>query len=163
MTDIAGDPDSERPGSRLSSSRPGAVMVAFWLLIAGAVLLLLGGLLTAATGFDTLRQDVPASVSDESLHSYLRLYRGVGVLFCVAAVALAALAARARDGDPRFRRAVMAMGLALVVLVAIVDVVFGRSFIFALMSLLPIIAGVMVLNRPAVSDWFAGISLEENS
>lgn len=154
---------SREPVYGASTPRPSAVMVAFWLLIAGAVLLMLGGLLTATTGFDTVRQNVPASVSDESLHSYLRFYRGVGVLFFLAAISLAALAVRTRDGDPRFRRAAMALGLSLVVLVAIVDVVFGRSFVFALLSLLPIIAGVMVLNRPAVTDWYAGITREGNS
>lgn len=37
-------------------SRPGVVTAAFWLLIVGAVLLMTGGLLAAAAGFDTPRQ-----------------------------------------------------------------------------------------------------------
>lgn len=137
-----------------STSRPGAVMTAFWLLIAGAVLLMMGGLLTATTGFDTVRQTTPPSVSDQSLHDLLRLYRGVGVLFCLAAATLTGLAVRARDGDPRFRRATVALGLAIVVLVALAAVMSGAVFILALVSLLPIVAGVMLLNRPAVTQWF---------
>lgn len=157
MTEISRGHRSPWPGSR-----PRAVTVAFWLLIAGSVLLILGGLLTAATGFDTVRADVPESVSDESVRSYLRFYRGAGVLFCLAAVALAGLAVRMRDGDPRFRRAAMSLGLAIVVLVAVAAVFTGAVFILALLSLLPIVVGVMVLNRPAVTEWFAGIAGEGN-
>lgn len=138
-----------------ADERPTAVTVAFWLLIGGAVLLLLGGLLTATTGFDTVRQTTPPSISDESVRDLLRLYRGVGVLFCLAAAALGWFAVRTRDGDPRFRRATMALGLAIVVLVALAAALTGAVFILALLSLLPIVGGVMVLNRPAVVEWFA--------
>ena len=72
-------------------SRPGVVTAAFWLLIVGAVLLMTGGLLAAAVGFDTLRQAAGPSVSDQSIRDYLRLYRGAGVLFALAAAALALL------------------------------------------------------------------------
>ena len=140
-----------------SASRPGAVMTAFWLLIVGAVLLMTGGLLTATVGFDTLRQAAPPAVSDQAVRDSLWLYRGVGTLFALAAIGLAAVAVRARDGDPRFRRATMALGLAVVVLVALAAVFTGAVFILALLSLLPIVVGVMFLNRPVVGDWFAGI------
>ncbi len=129
-------------------------MTAFWLLIVGAVLLLAGGVLTATTGFDTVRESTPPSVSDQSVRDYLVLYRGTGILFALAAIALAACVVRTRDGDPRYRRATMALGLAIVVLVALAAVLTGAVFILALLSLVPIIAGVMTLNRPAVVDWF---------
>ena len=133
------------------------------MLIAGAVLLMISGLLTVTTDFDTVRQTSPSWASDDAVHSYLRLFRGMGLLFCLAAVALAGLAVRARDGDPRSRRAVMALGLAIVVLVPLAAVITGAVLILALLSLLPIITGVMLLNRPAVTAWFAGNARGENA
>ena len=85
-------------------SRPGVVTGAFWLLLGGAVLLLTGGLLAATVGFDTLRQAAGPSVSDQSIRDYLRLYRGAGILFSLAATALAVFAIKARNRDPRSRR-----------------------------------------------------------
>ena len=139
------------------SERPPAVMTASWLLIVGAVLLMAGGLLTATVGFDTLRQTAPPTVSDAAVRDSLWLYRGVGALFALAAVALTGMAVRTRGGDLRFRRATMALGLAIVVLVALAAVFTGAVFILALLSTVPIVVGVMMLNRPAVSAWFAGV------
>lgn len=139
----------------MTDSRPGVVNAAFWLLIAGAVLLATGGLLAATVGFDTLRQAAGPSVSDQSIRDYLRLYRGAGMLFAAAAAALAGCAVRARDRDLRFRRASMSLGLAIVVLVA-VAAVFAGTHVLALLSVLPIIVGTLLLGRPAAADWFAG-------
>lgn len=137
-----------------SASRPAAVMTAFWLLIAGVILLMMAGLLTVTADFDTVRATSPSWASDDAVRSYLRLFRGMGLLFCLAALALTGLAVRARDGDPRYRRAVMALGLAIVVMVPLAAVITGAVLILALLSLLPIIAGVMLLNRPVVIQWF---------
>ena len=133
-----------------SEARPGATTAAFWLLVVGATLLMAGGLMAATVGFDALRQAAPPAVSDQSVRSYLRLYRGTGVLFALAAAALAAFAVRARDGDTRYRRAATGLALAIVVLVG-VAAVFAGTHILALLSLLPIIAGTLMLNRRAVS------------
>lgn len=135
-------------------SRPGVVSAAFWLLISGAVLLMTGGLLAATVGFDTLRQAAGPSVSDQSIHDYLRLYRGAGILFSVAAAALAVFAIKARNRDPRSRRATMSLGLAIVVLVAIAAV-FAGTHVLALLSMVPIIVGTLLLGRPAAVDWFS--------
>lgn len=136
-------------------SRPGAITAAFWLLVVGAVLLMAGGLITATHSFDSIRQAAPPSVSDESVHDYSRLYRGAGILFSLAAAALAAFAVRARDRDPRFRRAALALGLTIVVLVAIAAV-FAGTHILSLLSLVPIVVGTLLLSRPGVVEWFAG-------
>lgn len=135
--------------------RPSAVNVACWLLVLGSVLLIAGGLLAALVGFDSLRQAAPATVTDDAVQSYARLYRGTGVLFAVTGVALGWFAVRARNRDPRARRAAIALGLAVVVLVA-VAAVFAGTHILALLGLLPIIVGVLLLNRPSVVDWYAG-------
>lgn len=132
--------------------RPGPGGAAFWLLVIGAALLLAGGLMAVIVGFDTLRRSAPPTVSDESVRNYLRLYRGSGVLFGLAAAVLARLAMRARDGDPRFRRAATGLGMAIVVLVAVAAVFLGTVTTPALLSLLPIIAGTLMLNRRVQPD-----------
>lgn len=136
-------------------SRPSAVTAAFWVLVVGAVLLMAGGLMAATVSFDYLRGSVPATVSDDGVRDYGRLYRGAGILFCVAAVALAVLTGRARNRDLRFRRAAMTLGLTIVVLVALAAA-FGFSTILALLSLVPIVVGTLLLGRPTVADWYAG-------
>ena len=138
-----------------SESRPSAVTVAVGLLVIGAVLLIAGGLLATLVSFDSLRQAAPLTVTDEALNDYARLYRGAGILFGLAGVALNWFAAQARRRDLRARRAAMALGLVVVVLVA-VAAVFSGTHILALLSLLPIVVGVLLLSRPAVLDWYAG-------
>lgn len=135
-----------------TESRPTAVSAAFWALIVGAVLLMAGGLMAATVNFDALRQSHPATVSDQTLRNLLRLNRGVGVLFAVGAAALEWMAARARDHDPRFRRATMALALTIVVLVAVASVYVGS--ILSMISLVPIVVGTLLLNRPSVVEWF---------
>jgi hypothetical protein len=129
-----------------SEARSGAATTAFWLLVVGAVLLMFGGVMAATVGFDALRRSAPPAVSDQSVRNYLRLYRGAGVLFALAGAALVGFAVRARAGDARFRRAATALALAIVVLVAIAAV-FAGTHILALLSLLPIIAGTLMMNR----------------
>lgn len=131
----------------VSESRPAAFNTAFWLLVVGAVLLMAGGLMSATLGFDTLRRSAPQAVSDQTVQNYLRLYRGAGVLLALAGAALAAFAARARDGDTRFRRSATGLSLAIVVLVSLAAGFGLRIHILALFSLLPIIAGTLTLNR----------------
>ena len=135
-----------------SESRPGSGGAAFWLLVTGAALLMAGGLMAVIVGFDTLRRSAPPTASDDSVRNYLRLYRGAGVLFGLAAAVLARLAMRARDGDPRYRRAATGLGMAIVVLVAVAAVFVGTVTTPALLSLLPIIAGTLMLNRRVRPD-----------
>ena len=140
-----------RPGQ----GRPGAVTVAVAMLVLGAVLLGVGGLLTAAVSFDTLRQVAPESVPDERVRESLWLYRGVGLLFAAAAVGVLALTAGAVRRDPRYRRATVALGLALVALVSLAAVLVG-THLLVLLSLLPLTVGILLLTRPAARIWFAG-------
>ena len=135
-----------------SDSRPAAVTTAFWLLVLGAVLLMAGGLMSATLGFDTLRRSAPQTVTDETVQNYLRLYRGAGVLLALAGAALAAFAARARDGDTRFRQSATGLSLAIVILVSLAAGFGLRIHIQALLSLRPIIAGTLTLNRRARPD-----------
>jgi uncharacterized membrane protein len=68
------------------------------------VLLIVGGLIAATVSW-------PGAVNT--------LYRGSGVLTVVVGVAMAFLAGRSRGGDPRFRRAAMALALAAAAVIAI--------------------------------------------
>lgn len=138
-----------------TESRPSAVTTACWLLVIGGVLLIAGGLLATLVNFDSLRQAAPPTVTDEALHDYARLYRGAGILFGLAGLALVWFAARARRRDLRARRAATALGLTIVVVVA-VAAVFSGTHILALLSLLPIVVGTLLLSRPTVLDWYAG-------
>ena len=135
---------------------PGGVTAAIWVLAAGAVLLVTGGLMVATVSFDALRQAAPPTVSDEDVRRYGTLYRGAGVLLAVAGAALAVLAARARRRDLRSRRAAMSLGLTIVVLVGLAAVFVGIGHVLALLSLLPIVVGALMLSRPAVVEWYAG-------
>ena len=65
------------------------------------------------------------------------------------------MATRARLRDLRLRRAIMTLGLTIVVLVGLASV-FAGTHILALLSLLPIIVGTLLLGRPAVVEWYAG-------
>ncbi len=139
-----------------TESRPSAVSAACLLLVIGAVLLIAGGMLATLVGFDSLRQAAPPTVTDEALHDYARLYRGAGVLFGLAGAALAWFAARARTRDLRARRAAMALGLSIVVLVALAAL-FSGTHILVLLGTVPILVGILLLGRPAVLDWYAGV------
>jgi membrane protease YdiL (CAAX protease family) len=139
----------------MSETRPSAVTTACWLLVLGAVLLMAGGLLAGLVSFDSLRQTSPPSVTDDAVRAYARLYRGAGLLFGFAGLALVWFAGRARRRDLRSRRAAMALSLAFVVLVAVAAVLSG-THILALLSILPIIVGTLLLSRPAVVEWYAG-------
>ena len=134
--------------------RPAGVSTASWLLVVGGVMLMAGGVMAAAVSFGALREAAPPTVGDDAVRDYALLYRGAGVLFCIAAAALIALAVRARGPDPRFRRAAIALGLAIVVIVAVASVLAG-THILALLSLLPIIVGTLLLGRSAAIGRYA--------
>ena len=143
-----------------SLDRPAAVRRATWLLLAGSVLVAVGGMITAAVGFDTLRQVAPATVDDATVRSSLWLYRGVGLLFVLAAAGLGFVSLRAGGGEVRFRRATTVLSLAAVVVVSLSAVLVG-SHILALLGVLPILLGVVLFGRPAAVAWFAGVPEEE--
>jgi hypothetical protein len=134
--------------------RPRSLTIAFWLLVVGAVMLMAGGLLAITLGYDLLREALPSSFSDQAVHQLLVFRRGAGVICVVAGLALAFLTGRTRTGDVRYRRATLGLGLAIIVLVGIMQV-FVNIGLIALLSLLPIIVGTLLLSRPPVAKWFS--------
>jgi hypothetical protein len=80
------------------------------------------------------------------------VYRGGGVLTALAGAGMAFLAGRSRSGDTRYRRAGIALSLAIVVLVAIASVVGAAIHVLTLLALLPLIAGTVLITRPAAAS-----------
>jgi hypothetical protein len=116
------------------SPRPRAVNTAFWCWVGAAVLLIVGGLLAAAVS-------LPA------------VLRGAGILTAVAGAGMAFLAGRSRSGDTRFRRAALALSMAIIVLVALVSA-FGVVHILTLIAVFPLIAGIVLIIRPSAAAFY---------
>jgi hypothetical protein len=113
--------------------RPRVVTAAFWCWVGASMLLIVGGLLAASVSLPTV-------------------YRGAGVITALAGAAMAFLAGRSRTGDTRFRRAAVVLSLTIVVLVALVAV-FGVVHVLTLLAVIPLIAGTVLMTRPAVASW----------
>jgi hypothetical protein len=113
-------------------SRPRAVTAAFWCWVVASFLLLLGGLIAASL-------NMPVA------------FRGAGVIFALAGAALAFLAGRSRGGDTRFRRAALALSLALVVLVALAAL-FRLANGITLLAVFPLVAGTVLITRPSATS-----------
>jgi hypothetical protein len=114
-------------------SRPRVVTAAFWCWLIASILLIVGGLLAASVS-------IPA------------VFRGAGVVTALAGAGMAFLAGRSRNGDTRFRRAALALALTIVVLVALCAVV-GVVHVLTLIAVIPLIAGTVLMTRPAASSW----------
>jgi hypothetical protein len=113
--------------------RPRVVTAAFWCWVVAAVLLIVGGLLAASYA-------LPA------------VFRGAGVITALAGAGMAYLAGRSRRGDTRFHRAAVALSLTIVVVVALAAV-FGVVHILTLLAVIPLIAGTVLMTRPAAASW----------
>lgn len=141
--------------SPASPDRPRVVDIAFWCFVGGAVIMMVGGLMSASTSYEFARSAIPATVADDQVRSYLTIYRYSGVGLAVAAAALAFLSGRARRGDERFRRAAMAMVAAIVVLVLLLALVVGVANPVILLALLPMLVGLVLMTRRPARDWYA--------
>jgi hypothetical protein len=115
--------------------RPRIVTVAFWCWLVASVLLVAFGMLLA------LSPD-PLPV----------LFRGAGALFAAAGLGLGYLAGRARLGQPRFRRAAVALALAIVVLLALFALM-SRGPVWLLVMIVTMV-GAILMMRPSAQNWF---------
>jgi peptidoglycan/LPS O-acetylase OafA/YrhL len=114
-------------------SRPRVVTAAFWCWVAAALMLMVGGMIAA------------------SVSALPMVYRGGGIITALAGAGMAFLAGRSRSGDTRYRRAAIALSLVIVVLVAIAAVLGGAVHVLTLLAVLPLIAGTVLMTRPAAS------------
>jgi VIT1/CCC1 family predicted Fe2+/Mn2+ transporter len=64
---------------------------------------------------------------------------------------MAFLAGKSRTGDARYRRAAIALSLAIVVLMPLV-VMFGVMHLLTLLAVLLLIAGAVLMTRPGASN-----------
>ena len=77
-----------------------------------------------------------------------------GALFAVAGLALGYLAGRARAGDARFRRAAVALALALVVVAGAVRADRWRRRPVCCMPMILTLVGAVLIMRPPAAEWF---------
>jgi hypothetical protein len=116
-------------------SRPRVVTAAFWCWVVACVLLVTFGLLLA--------------LSEDQLPLF---FRGAGVLFALSGLGLGYLSGRARLGHAPFRRAAVALALAVVVLLALFSLM-SRGPIWLLIMVLAMVGAVLIV-RPSAQDWF---------
>jgi hypothetical protein len=112
-------------------SRPRIVNAAFWCWAVASLLLIVGGLFAAFVPLPPV-------------------YRGSGAITAIAGAGMAYLAGRSRDGDTRFRRAAIVLSLTIIVLVAL-SALFGVVHILTLIAVLPLVAGTVLITRPAAA------------
>lgn len=136
------------------SNRPRLVDAAFWCFVGGAVIMIIGGLMSATATYEAARAAIDATVADDQVRSYLTVYRVTGIGSAVAGAGLAFLAGRARRGDARFRLATLGLAFAVVVVVGLLAVGIGVAQPLILLALLPILVGVVLLTRPAARTWY---------
>jgi len=117
------------------SSRPRIVDVAFGIWLVSSILLVCFGLLLALS-----QSNVPT------------FFRGAGVLFALAGLALGYLAGRTRRGHAPFRRAAVGLALALVVLLALFSLM-SKGLVWLLIMILTMVGAVLIM-RPSAQDWF---------
>jgi hypothetical protein len=113
--------------------RPRVVTAAFWCWVVASLMLIVGGMLAASIS-------LPA------------VFRGGGVLTALAGAGMAFLAGRSRRGDTRFRQAAVVLSLTIIVLVALVAVL-GVVHVLTLLAVIPLIAGTVLITRPAAASW----------
>ncbi|EID16102.1 hypothetical protein MPHLEI_06482 [Mycolicibacterium phlei RIVM601174] len=112
--------------------RPRVVTAAFWCWVAASVIVMTGGMITATV-------DYP-------------VFRVAGLLTILAGGAMAFLVGRVRRGaDERFRRAALALSLALVAYLVVLSVV-GILFWPTLVAALPLFAGAILITRSSASE-----------
>lgn len=115
-----------------SASRRATISFSCWLV--GAVLLIVGGLIAASASW-------PSAES--------ALFRSVGVLTALAGAGMAFLAGRSRTGDARYRRAAIALSMAIVVVIALIAAFsLAPVHILTLLALLLLIAGTGLSALP---------------
>lgn len=141
-----------------STPRPALVNIAFWLVLAGSVLLLAGGLLGLSSAIGTPREAFSADLSDSEVRSIVVMRGGVSALLLITGVVLSFLAGRARNGDLRYRRSMVWLSVVLVALVFLLTLLAPFSVTpLALFGVVPVAIGATLFMRPAASDWFLDV------
>ena len=139
--------------SPASPKRPRVVDIAFWLLIAGSTVMIVGGLMALTATYDAARSSLPDTITDDDVRNYLTIYRFSGGV-AAAAAALAFFAGRARRGDAPSRRASFGLVFAILVVVMLLAVGVGVAQPLVLLALLPMLVGVSLSAGPTARNWY---------
>ncbi|MFE3291072.1 hypothetical protein [Rhodococcus sp. NPDC059234] len=136
-------------------TRPRPVEIAYWLWLASAALLVLFGLLAVTTSGSALRETLAGRGADpDSVDALVLLLRGSGVVSLVVGLAVGLMAGPTRAGDPRFRRAVVALSVVYTLLqCALLLTGLGQAPML-LVSIVLSAASALVYLRSA-TGWFA--------
>lgn len=137
-----------------SADRPRIVDIAFWCFVAGAVILMVGGLMATTATFEAARTALPDTVSDDDVRTYLTIYRISGIGAVLIGGGLSFLAGRARRGDARFRRAVLGLTFATVLVVLLLAIGVKVAQPLILLAMLPLMVGAALFTRPAAAGWY---------
>ncbi|MGE2832854.1 hypothetical protein [Mycobacterium sp. SMC-4] len=136
------------------ADRPRLVDAAFWCFIAGAVVLIVGGLMASTAGYDAARAAIPDTVDDDAVRTFLAVYRASGIGAVLVGGAVAFLAGRARRGDARFRHALLGLVFATGVVVLVLAIGIKSVHLVILLALLPLLVGAALFTRPAAAGWY---------
>ena len=136
-------------------ARPTIVNIAFWLVLVGAVLLLSGGLLGLSVAISAEDGVFGANTPPDTVQTMRTLLGGLSVLWALVGMALSFLSGRTRNGDLRFRRVVVWMAVAVVVMVFLLTFLAPFTITLpVLFGVVPLAIGATLYMRPASSDWF---------
>ncbi|MGW0161961.1 hypothetical protein ACWDUN_21885 [Mycobacterium sp. NPDC003323] len=139
----------------ISPARPAIVNIAFWLVLVGAVLLLLGGLMGLSSAVSGPTDRAAESLPADRAQDGRLLLGGMSALWAVSGMALSFLVGRARAGDLRFRRATVSLAVAVAVLVFLFVLLAPTLIAWpTVLGVVPMAIGATLFMRPAASDWF---------
>ena len=138
-----------------SPARPTIVNIAFWLVLVGAVLLLVGGLMGLSSSINGSGSVLGENLSDEMVRNRRLLLGGMSALWALTGMALSFLVGRARNGDLRFRRATVGLAVAVAVLMFLFVLLAPTVIAWpTLFGVVPVVIGATLFMQPAASDWF---------
>ncbi|MFC7449316.1 hypothetical protein [Rhodococcus daqingensis] len=139
-----------------AQTRPRSVDAAYWLWLVCAALLVLFGLLALTSPGTAIREQlVERGANPDSVDAFIVLLRGSGAVALLTGLGVGLMAGPTRAGDPRFRRAVVALSVVFGVLqLGLMAIGLGQAPVLVV-AVLALVASALVYLRSA-AEWFAG-------
>ncbi|UZJ25249.1 hypothetical protein RHODO2019_01755 [Rhodococcus antarcticus] len=139
-------------GADGGNPRPRQVSAGYWMFVLSGVALVLLGLYALLLPHDTVRQALrDRGVAEDVISSALQLLVVQGATSVLGGLVVGFLAAGVRRGDPRFRRAEVAVSALLVILQL-------GSFVLGLggtpLVAIALIAACVLVFLPSTAAWF---------
>lgn len=140
-------------GTENVRTRPKQVGAGYWLFVLSGVALVLLGLYALLLPHDQVRQALrDRGIAEDVISSSLQLLVVQGGLSVLGGLVVGLLAAGVRRGDPRFRRAELAVsGLLVVVQLGSFVLGLGGTPLVAI----ALLAACVLVVLPSVAHWFA--------